>query len=417
MEEASEKKVKKTSKKTNDGSEKHRRWNHLVKKWGKRWLIILIVGICGFVIGLICLLVGFLAFKKDSVAYEFPEFKKEESEDVDYSLLTGLPLKDKDTKNSPLFCMQTPNGTDGARPQSGLTEAGVVFEAIAEAGITRFAAIYQNPTSSVIGPIRSLRMYYLEWDTPFDCTIVHAGGAADALKAVSAGNYRNMDESTAYMYRGTYGARRWNNLFTTPSELKQFNSDHGFNSSEPKTFARMTPEESNRVRLQNLAGEKLNIVEPAEGDTSKVDVKVPKISISFASAPSFNVEYSYNSKTNSYDRGYQNGVDHEVYKCKDEKLEGRNPEDVCELTVLSPSVVIAMMVNERRAADGYHENITTIGNGDAYIFQNGTVVEGSWSKATREDQIKFFDEKGEELKLAPGQTFISAVPNYGNVEY
>ena len=72
---------------------------------------------------------------------------------------------------------------------------------------------------------------------------------------------------------------------------------------------------------------------------------------------------------------------------------------------------------ERKASDNYHESIDTIGSGEAYIFQNGTAIKGTWRKDSRQDQIKFTDEEGNEVKLAPGQTFVSAVPNYGSVEY
>ena len=131
----------------------------------------------------------------------------------------------------------------------------------------------------------------------------------------------------------------------------------------------------------------------------------------------FNVIYNYDADTNTYLRSYANGVKHEVYVCPEENLGDKNPEDVCELKQMAPSVVIAMMVQEGRAADGYHEAITTIGSGKAYVFQNGTVISGTWSKTTKYDQIKFLDENGSEIKLAPGQTFLSAVPNYGGVEY
>ena len=95
--------------------------------------------------------------------------------EIIYSNFTGYEIADVTLNNSPTFCVQIPNGsTDGARPQAGLTEAGVVFEAIAETGITRFAAIFQlqdayatlpdgqktmMTTPGIIGPIRSLRPY------------------------------------------------------------------------------------------------------------------------------------------------------------------------------------------------------------------------------------------------------------------
>ena len=110
-------------------------------------------------------------------------------------------------------------------------------------------------------------------------------------------------------------------------------------------------------------------------------------------------------------------MSHDVYECPDGDLGEKNPEDNCSLTAVNPSVVIAMIVQERRASDNYHEDITTIGSGDAYIFQNGTAIRGTWQKATREDQIKFLDANGQEISLAPGQTFVTAVPTYGSVEY
>ena len=73
----------------------------------------------------------------------------------------------KNANEQPIYCIQIPNGLDGARPQVGLHRASIVFEAIAEVGITRFAAIFKNPVGAqAIGPIRSLRLYHLEWDTP-----------------------------------------------------------------------------------------------------------------------------------------------------------------------------------------------------------------------------------------------------------
>ena len=383
----------------------------------KKILALLIIGVVGLIAGITMIVVAVLLPRAEGTALQFPTIPSKTKEDATYSPLTGEPLTDANLATAPTFCIQTPNGTDGARPQSGLNEAGVVFEAIAEAGITRFAAIYQNPSAAVIGPIRSLRMYYLEWDTPFDCTIVHAGGADDAIAALRSGGYKELDESYSYMYRGTYGVRRWNNLFTTSSYLKKYNSDKGWNASDVKGFARMTPKESEKSRALALAGEKLNITAPAEGNTSDTTVPVPEVTMRFGGIPTYNSHYTYDAETNTYLRSYENGASHDVYRCSAEDLGERNPEDVCELGQLAPSVVVAIKVAERKASDNYHESIDTIGSGEAYIFQNGTAIKGTWRKDSRQDQIKFTDEEGNEVKLAPGQTFVSAVPNYGSVEY
>ena len=386
------------------------------KKVKKGWLVFLIVGIIAMLIGLGCIIYALLKPKVEAEAINYPLVPSKNDSNETYSDLTGLPLSDASLKNSPIYCVQVPNGTDGARPQAGLDEAGVIFEAIAEAGITRFAAIFQNPTSAVTGPIRSLRLYYLEWDTPFDCTIVHAGGADDALSAVSSGGYSDLSEDYNYMYRGTYGTRLWNNLFTNPANLARFSNNSGKTSSSAQGFTRMTPEESNKSRIDNLVAEKLSITTPTDKNTSELTPKVTNINLNFGSSAIFNVNYEYDANSNTYRRNYGIGP-HQIYTCPDEDLGERNPEDVCELTTMSPSTIVAMIVSERRASDNYHEDITTIGSGDAYIFQNGTAVQGKWNKQSRNDQIKFTDSEGNEIKLAPGQTFVSAIPNYGSVEY
>ena len=76
-----------------------------------------------------------------------------------------------------------------------------------------------------------------------------------------------------------------------------------------------------------------------------------------------------------------------------------------------------MIVDEWLSSDGVHEAMTTIGSNTAYIFQNGKAIKGAWKKDSRESQIKFYDASGNEVALVPGQTWISAVPDYGSVDY
>ena len=332
-----------------------------------------------------------------------------------YSRLSGEEIASAEADSAPTYCVQIPNGVDGARDQVGLNSAKVVFEAIAEAGITRFAAIFQNPPA-VVGPIRSLRMYYFNWDGPFDCTIVHAGGADDAIAALRASGNRDLDESTTYMFRssafypsGQSVTRLWNNLFTTSGSLAEFNNSRGYLSSDIKGFPHFLPENARRDRIDRQIVERLKIDTPASGDTDALAPKVTYITMNFGSIPNFNPVFTYNSETNSYARSYQTGAAHNVFDCSD--------ENTCTSVQLSPSVVIGMIVQERRAEDNYHENISAIGAGDAYIFQNGDVILGTWEKSSREAQIIFRDSSGNEVSLVPGQTWISAVPNYGSVHY
>ena len=383
----------------------------------KTWIVCAIIGFLCMVGGASCALWVFLMPEEELAELKFPKLPTIVEDNKVYSHLTGLELASEADVTAPTYCVQTPNGMDGARPQSGMNEAGVVFEAIAEAGITRFAAIYQNPSAAVIGPIRSLRLYYLQWDTPFDCTIVHAGGADDALAAVRVGGYKDLTENYTYMYRGGYSSRLWNNLFITSANLAQMNTDRSYGGSDVHGFKRMKPADALKARVDDTVAEKLVITKPSTVNLSEMKPMVQDINIHFGGLPNFNVVYNYNAETNTYNRSYESGAAHEIYSCPAENLGGVNPEDNCNLVQLSPSVVVAMIVEEHKASDNYHEDITAIGSGTAYIFQNGVVTVGTWTKSTVEDQIKFHDEKGTEVALIPGQTFVEAVPDYGWVEY
>lgn len=329
-----------------------------------------------------------------------------------YSRLSGEEIATEADNSKPTFCVQIPNGADGARPQVGLQDAKVVFEAIAESGITRFAAVFQDPPA-VVGPIRSLRLYYLNWDVPFDCTVVHAGGSVEALDAVKSYGVRDLSENYNYMWRSSanYTVQRlWNNLFTSADYLNSFNTNNGYLSSDIKSFPRFTPSAAARNKVDVQIAERLKIDRPASGDTSLLEPKVTHITLRFGAIPNFNPVYDYDVATNTYKRSYETTTPHTSYDCSGKSGE-ITPELVCTEEQLAPSVVIAMIVQEKKASyDNYHEDISTLGAGDAYVFQNGNVIEATWEKSSKDAQIIFRDKQGAEISLVPGQTWISAIP-------
>lgn len=348
-----------------------------------------------------------------------------------YSKLTGLEIAAEAENSLPTYCMQIPNGLDGARPQVGVDEAGVVFEAIAEAGITRFAAIFQNPKSAALGPIRSLRSYYLDWDTPFDCTIVHAGGSPGALADLRSGNYRDLSEDYSYEWRDntTYWAP--NNLMTSPSLLGQWATNTGYTTSSPITFPRLLPKEASEAVTTARKNAGLDQDENASANDCKdengnetceaapVTPLVKSISVNFGYVATFNTDYQYDEASNTYLRSYASGEPHLVYSCVGIEKEMPSPKSDCGLAKqLAPSVVVAMMVDEYLDSDAYHHVINTIGTGIAYIFQNGTATKGTWKKDNRGSQIEFRDEAGNIISFTPGQLWVAAVPNSsGSVKY
>lgn len=333
-----------------------------------------------------------------------------------YSILTGEEIANAELNYTPSYCVQMPNGsTDGARPQAGLTQAGVVFEAIAERGITRFAAIFQNANTSAIGPVRSLRPYYLDWDTPFDCTVVHAGGSDEAIADINAGGQRNLDESLEYMWRED-SDRYWNNLFTSPADINKFNSAMGYTRSDIKAFPRYTPDETESI-LASIETCTSETSEEGSDTTCEPTELISDIAIGFGSIPMYNTVYHYDSETNSYLRSYASGEPHLSYNCPSDFSQPNTKTACGEAIQVAPRAIVAMFVQENTASDGYHEDIRTISSGSALVFQNGGVIEATWSKTAQDSQIVFRDSADEKIKFAPGQLWIAAVPQYGSVDY
>src|SRR5690625_3602307 len=69
------------------------------------------------------------------------------------------------------------NNHKAARPQSGLSQADIVFELLAEGSITRFLALFQSEQPEIVGPVRSAREYYFELANKYNAIYVYHGAA------------------------------------------------------------------------------------------------------------------------------------------------------------------------------------------------------------------------------------------------
>lgn len=417
------KKSRKSSKATSKNSKANKKSKSPKKPRTKKQKIILgiLIGVVVILIIALGVLVYMLLQKPDN-----KETNRQEFPDPIYSILTGEEIFDESLNSTPAFCVQIPNGNDGGRPQAGLTHAGIVFEAIAEANITRFAAVFQNTDTSAIGPIRSLRPYYLDWDTPFDCTVVHAGGSDEANQALRAGGQRDLNESLTYMWREEGSGRGWNNLFTSPAKVAEFNSTQGYNSSNISAFPRFTPDEVSELLYTRQSTETVTDTECEDESCTEESIEIDEqptyeaaniVRLNIGNIKMFNVVYNYDAETNSYPRSYANGETHLVYDCPSGLTEPQTTTACGDLTQVAPKAVVAMVVKEGKMADNYHEDIKTLGSGSAYIFQNGEVIEGTWTKSAQNSQIIFRNSNGDEIKFTPGQLWITAVPEYGTVTW
>lgn len=287
-----------------------------------------------------------------------------------YSPLTGVEVADEANTKKPVNAVMIENSPD-ARPQSGLKEGDVIYEAIAEGGITRFLVLYQQGQPELIGPVRSLRMYYVDWLAPYNASVAHVGGSADALQEIRNGEYRDIDQffNGAYYWRSS---DRYppHNVYTSSEKLNQLNAAKGYTESNPAGFK----------RKDTKPGEPLL--------ATKLNVKI--------SWPLYNSSYTYNHETGSYER-----------------FQARQPHLDREKGQISPKVVIVMKVEQSRNYSSNREPITTEGSGEGVVFQDGNAKEVIWSKDGRKNQLVFHEaDSGKDMELARGQTWIVAIPKH-----
>jgi len=293
------------------------------------------------------------------------------------SPLTGVRV-DPGLAKRPVTGIMIENSLD-ARPQSGIGDAGVIFEAIAEGGITRFMTLYQDKTPQYIGPVRSLRPYYIDWATAFDASIVHVGGSTDALAQIRSGG-KDLDQffnSGSFWRENSRPAPH--DVYTSFEKLDALNKSKGYSSS---TFTSW----------------------PRKVDQKLATPSAKSIDMAISSA-AFNAHYDFDAGSNSYLRS-EGGAAHVATS----SASGQGAVQ------LAPKVVIAIIMPYSIVDDSGHSGYGVNGSGTVYVFQDGFVVQGTWSKADRSSQLVFKDTSGQPINLNVGQTWVTALQD-GQLHY
>lgn len=345
-------------------------WANLIKlrpSTKKQWIIggviaVLLIGVGVFGILYIQKRVGTASRDGDHNLYPPTKQPKPTTEP---SRLTGVLVLSELNKR-PVTAVMIENSAD-ARPQAGLSEAGVVFEAIAEGGITRFLALFQEAQPSYIGPVRSVRPYYLDWVAQFDAGIAHHGGSAEGLAKLRNLGLKSLESSGGY--RRVSNRFAPHNLYTDMASLDSIGNSKGYTSSTFVSWPRKKEQASSAPTAKSI------------------DFNI--------SGVLYNPHFDYDAVTNSYKRS-MNKQPH-----KDEKSGAQ----------ISPKVVVGLVIN--RTQSGIYSVYKTVGGGPVLVFQDGLITKGTWSKAGIRDQMIFKDSAGNPLKLNPGQTWISLITSEG----
>lgn len=342
------------------------------KRTPKKKKLLILVPCAVVVLLLISLALYLLVFKKDKpvvVSVKMVAVVQKAPPPIPTTIaskLTGLQITPELNKRG-VTAIMIENSID-ARPQSGLLEAGVIYEAIAEGGITRFVALFQESQPDSIGPVRSARPYFIDWMLPYNAIYGHIGGSNVALQMISDLGIRDFGESA--------GGNTFNRLSTRFSPHNAYTNMAGIDALRA----------SKNWENSDFTGMPRKAESPAKTLTAEtIDIKLSSLY--------FNVRYDYDTASNSYRRS-EGGTAH-----KDDKSGAQ----------LSPKVVVALVVPYSIDPDGIHSDYATVGTGQAFVFQDGIYQEATWTKSAQSAQIELKDAGGRVLALNPGQTWFTAV--------
>ena len=294
---------------------------------------------------------------------------------VAISPFTGLYIDENIAKKRPIAV--TINNLHKALPQSGISQADMYYENLAEGEITRIIAIFQNHNSKKIGPVRSTREYFSYYPLDTDAIYVHHGGSAggyQALKDRKVDSIDGMTDTTAF-YRDQKRAN-------TPGmyEHSSYISSDGLNKSI----------ENNGYRTQYKGTPLFRFYD--ENNIVKGGTNAKQISVPYSYYQ--NSEFIYDSESNLYER-HQGGkpqVDQETGE------------------TIKVSNIIVQFADTYVVDEDGRRGINLVGSGKGQAFYGGEIYNINWSKSNYRTQTQWYNENGERLTLNPGKTWICVVP-------
>lgn len=267
------------------------------------------------------------------------------------------------------------NLSPDARPQSGLAAASLVFETLAEGGITRFMGVYLEHDAPKLGPVRSTRTYFNSWAAGLGVIFGHDGGNVDALEQLpTLSSVFDVDADRVHgpFYRTTDRAIP-HNEYTSTTALRSYAGSHGGAvSGAPSAI----PHKDDAPPGQRLGRFRLNIQ---------------------FSYGAYNVQWQYDPATNQYARS----------------LGGAPATDGATGRQLAAKNVIVMRTTETPASDPYTPraiSLATTGTGVATVYEDGQAIEGHWSKSSITGTLQWLDNAGHPIALNRGATWIEVVP-------
>ena len=277
------------------------------------------------------------------------------------------------------------NNNHAAWPQCGLKDAYIVYEIIAEGGITRMMALYKDTYPEKIGSIRSARHYFIDYADENDAIFIHWGGSPQAYNRINSG----VDDLDGIALEGS--------IFFRDKTLRRDYEHTGFvDLSKAKEYAENKgyTRDTNKDLLLNYSVEELDL-------SNNEEVKI---------ANEVTLKYSY-YHTTSYEYDEENKV-YKRYMSDKANIDLETDEQY------TAKNIIVYKVGNYTINDGENkgrQELNNIGNGSGYYITNGYSIPITWEKTSHSGQTVYKDKNGEKLVVNDGNTFIQICPTDADI--
>ncbi len=292
-----------------------------------------------------------------------------------------------------------------ARPQSGLSSADVVYEAVAEGGITRFLAEFYCQDAGIVGPVRSARTYFIDELSELGKypLYAHVGGAntpgpANALGQIEDYGWAGYNDLSAFSIGCPVYCR------DDSRNGKTVATEHTMYSSTPKLWDyAKTKREITNITEDGQWDQDFTPWQFKEDNPSKAGTQTVHVEFWPSMGSKFFVDWKYDPKANDYKRFIDNSS----------SIDRNNKKQIAAKNI------VAMYMIESNANDGYEDNVHLLyknkGKGKAEVFMDGKQIKGTWEKASRTDRTIIKDNTGAEVKFNRGQIWLQVVPTQEGV--
>lgn len=301
------------------------------------------------------------------------------------SYLTGEYVSEAIGNRRPVAVML--NNVKAAVPQAGIANAGVVYEAPVEGGITRLMGIFEDYDSlEKIGSIRSCRTYYISYAMEFDAIYSHFGQAVYAVETLNDDAVNNISGLASQEGAGPIDGYAGEDIFYRSKDRKA--PHNAYTSAEGIAKAI----EKKGYRTEYAADYNGHYQFVKVGETVNMDGGVSATYVN----PHYDVNepwFEYDEETKMYKR-FQYGKE-QIDQLTDEQLTYKN-------------ILIQISTYTNYDENGYLNIDCTSGGAGKYIT-DGKAIDVTWKKDSQWGPTRYYDANGSEIKLNTGKTWVCIV--------